>query len=40
MLQNTETQNGTKIKNLQCNKTQKLEMWYNSKTQNVTKLKN
>ena len=32
-------QNVTKLKNLGCDKTQKLKMWQNSTTQNVTKIK-
>ena len=34
------TQNVTKLKKFKCDKTQKFEMWQNSKTQNVKKLKN
>ena len=31
------TQNVTNLKNLKCDKTQKLKTWLNSKTQNVKK---
>ena len=44
MLQNSKTQNVTKLKNTKCNQlknftTQELKMLKNSKTQNMTKLK-
>lgn len=44
ILQNSKTQNVTRLKNwncdnLKCDKTQELKMLQNSKTQNFTKLK-
>ena len=39
MWQNSKKQIVTKIKNSNCDKTQKLKLWTNSKTQIVTKLK-